>query len=235
MGADRWERPLIGGRDNGGRDPLTEAVRERLAAERTRLGADGIGAPGGPGRRTALLVVDLVRAFTEPDSPLGSDLNLVVRRSAELVAAARPAGAPIFFSVPVAEAGGWSRKIPANDLLVPGTRAVELDPRLGAMAADAVFTKTYPSCFFGTDLVTRLIHQDVDTLMIAGASTSGCVRATAVDACSYGLRTIVVADAVGDRSAISHEVSLSDLALKYADVIDSAAAKVRLAPGAVPA
>jgi nicotinamidase-related amidase len=226
---------LIGGRDNGGGDPLTEAVRERLAAERARLAADGIGAPSGPGRRSALLVVDLVRAFTEPDSPLGSDLDLVVRRSSELVAAARPAGALVFFSVPVAEAGGWSRKIPANDLLVPGTRAVELDPRLGACADDTVFTKTYPSCFFGTDLVTRLVHRGVDTLLIAGASTSGCVRATAVDACSYGLRTIVVADAVGDRSAISHEVSLSDLALKYADVIDSTAANAALTAGKVRA
>jgi maleamate amidohydrolase len=223
-----------GGADRDG-DRLALELRERLAAERARLAADGIGAPSGPGRRSALLVVDLVRAFTEPDSPLGSDLDLVVRRSAELVAAARPAGAPIFFSVPVAEAGGWSRKIPANDLLVPGTRAVELDPRLGACADDTVFTKTYPSCFFGTDLVTRLVHRGIDTLLIAGASTSGCVRASAVDSCSYGLRTIVVADAVGDRSAISHEVALSDLALKYADVIDSAAAPAALAAGEVPA
>jgi len=226
---------LIGGGNRDGEDRLAAELRERLAAERARLAADGIGAPSGPGRRSALLVVDLVRAFTEPDSPLGSDLDLVVRRSAELVAAARPAGAPTFFSVPVAEGGGWNRKIPANDLLVPGTRAVELDPRLGPMTTDTVFTKTYPSCFFGTDLVTRLLHLGVDTLLIVGASTSGCVRATAVDACSYGLRTIVVADAVGDRSAISHEVSLSDLALKYADVIDSTAAKAALAPGAVPA
>jgi maleamate amidohydrolase len=226
---------LIGGGHRDGEDRFAAELRERLAAERARLAADGIGATSGPGRRSALLVVDLVRAFTEPDSPLGSDLDLVVRRSAELVAAARPAGAPIFFSVPIAEAGGWSRKIPANDLLVPGTQAVELDPRLGSCVDDTVFTKTYPSCFFGTDLVTRLVHRGIDTLLIVGASTSGCVRATAVDACSYGLRTIVVADAVGDRSSISHEVALSDLALKYADVVDSAAAKTALAAGAVPA
>jgi nicotinamidase-related amidase len=225
---------MIGSGDQGG-DPLADQVRERLAAERARLACDGMGAPTGPGRRSALLVVDLVRAFTEPDSPLGSDLDLVVRRSAELVAAARPAGAPVFFSVPVAEAGGWSRKIPANDLLVPGTRPVELDPRLGVGRDDTVFTKTYPSCFFGTDLVTRLLHRGVDTLLIAGASTSGCVRATAVDSCSYGLRTIVVADAVGDRSAISHEVALSDLALKYADVVDAEAAGAALAASEVAA
>ena len=226
---------MIGGGDHGGGDPLADQVRERLAAERSRLAADGMGAPSGPGRRAALLVVDLVRAFTEPDSPLGSDLDLVVARAAELVAASRPAGAPVFFSVPVAEAGGWSRKIPANDLLVPGTRAVELDRRLGVCVNDTVFTKTYPSCFFGTDLVTRLVHRGVDTLLIAGASTSGCVRATAVDSCSYGLRTIVVADAVGDRSAISHEVSLSDLALKYADVIDTEAAGAALGASEVAA
>jgi nicotinamidase-related amidase len=216
-------------------DPLAAAVRERLESERDRLAADGIGARSGPGRRSALLVVDLVRAFTEPDAPLGSDLDRVVERSAALIAAARVAGAPVFFSIPVAEAGGWSRKIPANDLLVPGSPAVELDPRLGVTVADTVLAKTYPSCFFGTDLSTRLVHLGVDTLLIVGASTSGCVRATAVDACSHGLRTIVVADAVGDRSAISHEVSLSDLALKYADVVDSEEAAAALAGGEVPA
>lgn len=204
---------------NGAGDPLASAVRERLACERERLAADGMGRRSGPGRRAGLLVVDLVRAFTEPVSPLGSDLDAVVRRCAELADAGRAAGTPVFFSVPVAEAGGWSRKIPANDLLVPGTPAVELDRRLGVTAGDTVFNKTYPSCFFGTDLGTRLVHLGVDTLVIAGASTSGCVRATAVDSCSHGLRTIVVGDAVGDRSPLSHEVSLSDLALKYADVV----------------
>jgi maleamate amidohydrolase len=216
-------------------DPLAAAVRERLTAERARLAADGMGAPAGPGRRPALLVVDLVRAFTEPDSPLGSDLDRTVARSAELVDAARRSGTPAFFSVPVAEAGGWSRKIPANDLLVPGTSAVELDPRLGACVGDSVFTKTYPSCFFGTDLITRLVHRGIDTLLICGASTSGCVRATAVDACSHGLRTIVVADAVGDRSRLSHEVALSDLALKYADVVGSEAALAALASSEIAA
>lgn len=216
---------------NGGGDALAAAVREHLAAERERLAADGIGTRVGPGRRAALLVVDLVRAFTEPDSPLGSDLDAVVTRCAELVDAARAAGVPVFFSVPLAEAGGWSRKIPANDLLVPGTPAVELDPRLGASAADTVFTKSYPSCFFGTDFATRLTHLGVDTLVIAGASTSGCVRATGVDSCSSGLRTIVVGDAVGDRSPLSHEVALSDLALKYADVVTVEEAVGALAVG----
>ncbi len=219
---------MIGHSDPDGGDALATAVREHLAA-------DGMGTPGGPGRCPALLVVDLVRAFTEPDSPLGSDLEAVVGHSAGLVAAARAAAVPIFFSVPIAESGGWSRKIPANDLLLPGTRAIELDPRLGATNADTVFAKTYPSCFFGTDLVTRLIHRGVDTLLIAGASTSGCVRATAVDSCSHGLRTIVVAAAVGDRSPISHEVALSDLALKYADVVDLDAARAVLAGAAVAA
>jgi nicotinamidase-related amidase len=232
---------VIGGSGRGGAtpdgdgDPLAATVRQRLAAERARLAADGIGARIGPGRCLALLVVDLVRAFTEPESPLGSDLDRVVARSAELIAAARPAGVPIFFSVPVAEAGGWSRKIPANDLLVPGTAAVELDPRLDSCAADTVFSKTYPSCFFGTDLVTRLIHCGIDTLLICGASTSGCIRATAVDACSHGLRTIVVEDAVGDRSALSHEVALSDLALKYADVVGTEEALAALAASEVAA
>jgi len=209
---------------NGGGDALAAAVREHLAAERERLAADGIGTRSGPGRRAALLVVDLVRAFTEPDSPLGSDLDAVVTRSAELVEAARAAGAPVFFSVPLAEAGGWSRKIPANDLLVPGTPAVELDPRLHHLPGDSILVKKYASCFFGTDLLSRLVSNGCDTLLIAGCTTSGCVRGTAVDAVQNGFRPVVVAEAVGDRSEAAHKQSLFDLQAKYCDVVELAEA-----------
>jgi maleamate amidohydrolase len=216
-------------------DPLAAAVRERLACERARLAEQGLGSRSGPGRCPALLVIDLVRGFTDPRSPLGADLGATVAASARLVRAARDAGTPTIFSVPLAEEGGWSRKIPANDALRPGSRWVELDPRLGVGANDVVLPKTYPSCFFGTDLTTRLLSRGVDTLVIAGASTSGCVRATAVDACSLGLRTIIAGDAVGDRSALSHEVALFDLDLKYADVVGTEEAVATLAAGAAAA
>lgn len=211
---------------------LEAAVDAHLAALGARLRERGMGGRAGFGERPALLVVDLVRGFTDPASPLGGELDAEVEVAARLLAAARAAGAPTVLSVPLEEAGGWTRKLPANAILRPGSEWVEPDPRLGATAADQVLTKTYPSCFFGTDLVTRLLARGVDTLLIAGASTSGCVRATAVDACSLGLRAIVIADAVADRSPLSHRLALFDLDLKYADVVDSAAALAALArPG----
>jgi maleamate amidohydrolase len=208
---------------------LETAVAERLAALRAELRERGLGGRVGFGERPALLVVDLVRGFTDPSSPLGSDLDAAVAASAELVRAARAAGAPVIVATPLAEQGVWSAKIPANDLLAPGSEWVEPDPRLGVEPGDRLLSKTYASCFFGTDLTTRLLSRGVDTLLICGCSTSGCVRASAVDACSSGLRTIVVAEAVGDRAPLSHRIALFDLDLKYADVVGLADALQALA------
>jgi nicotinamidase-related amidase len=95
----------------------------------------------------------------------------------------------------------------------------EVDPRLDFRKTDTLLLKKYASCFFGTDLVPRLLAHRVDTLVITGCTTSGCVRATAVDACQNGFRPMVVREAVGDRSAAAHAQSLFDLDAKYADVI----------------
>lgn len=211
---------------------LLAEVDAHLEALGARLRERGMGGRAGFGARPALLVVDLVRGFTDPASPLGAALDAEVEVAARLLAAARAAGAPTVLSVPLEEDGGWARKMPANDVLRPGSEWVELDPRLGLAEGDQVLTKTYPSCFFGTDLVTRLLSRGVDTLLIAGASTGGCVRATAVDACSLGLRTVVVADAVADRSPLSHRLALFDLDLKYADVVSAAEALAALAAAA---
>ena len=101
-----------------------------------------------------------------------------------------------------------------------GNRVVEVDERLGRRPGeDAVPAKKYASCFFGTDLAARLVSRRVDTLLITGCTTSGCVRATAVDACSYGFHTIVVEEAVGDRAAPVHHGSLFDIDAKYGDVV----------------
>ena len=100
-----------------------------------------------------------------------------------------------------------------------GTPAVEVDQRLDMRPTDSLLVKKYASCFFGTDLVPRLMNQRVDTLIITGCTTSGCVRATAVDAVQSGFRPMVVREAVGDRSAAAHEQSLFDLNAKYADVV----------------
>ncbi len=95
----------------------------------------------------------------------------------------------------------------------------EVDPRLDMRSTDSLLVKKYASCFFGTDLVSRLVSRRIDTLIITGCTTSGCVRATAVDALQTGLRPMVVRDAVGDRSVAAHEQSLFDLNAKYADVV----------------
>lgn len=106
--------------------------------------------------------------------------------------------------------------------LKAGSEAVKIDPRLDMRPSDSLLVKKYASCFFGTDLVPRLLSRQVDTLIITGCTTSGCVRATAVDAVQTGLRPMVVREAVGDRSAAAHDQSLFDLDAKYADVVSLA-------------
>jgi maleamate amidohydrolase len=209
-----------------GDDPDTQlaaAVGRHLEDVRARLQMRGLGARIGMGRTPAVLVVDLIRAFTDPFSPLGCDLDAEVAAARRLVDGARETGVPVILAAtehrqtnPGSDV--WTHKIPANALLRPGSSRVELDDRLGPPGEGEVMVKTHASCFHGTDLDERIAGLGADTLVLAGTTTSGCIRATAVDACARGLRTIVVAEAVGDRSALSHVVSLFDLDLKYADV-----------------
>jgi nicotinamidase-related amidase len=117
------------------------------------------------------------------------------------------------------DAGLWAKKIAGTMTLRAGTPEVEIDPRLGRRADEAIIVKKYGSVFFGTDLLTRLNTQRVDTLILTGCTTSGCVRATAVDAVQHGFRPMVVREAVGDRSQPAHEQSLFDLHSRYADVV----------------
>jgi nicotinamidase-related amidase len=117
------------------------------------------------------------------------------------------------------DAGVWALKQKGVTSLKAGTPAVELDSRMGFKPGDSLLVKKYASCFFGTDLVPRLMTRGVDTLIITGCTTSGCVRATAVDAVQTGLRPMVVREAVGDRSEAAHAQSLFDLNAKYADVV----------------
>jgi nicotinamidase-related amidase len=205
---------------------MDDLVDEHLRAMRARLDAGGMAGRVGFGSRPALLVVDLVRGFTDPSSPLGHEMSAVIETTRALIDACT---GPVLYSVPVAEAGLWSRKIPSNDMLVPGSEWTAIDPRVAPRDGDLVFQKSYPSCFFGTDLVSRLVARSVDTLVLAGCSTSGCIRATAVDACSLGLHTIVVGDAVADRAPLSHKVALFDIDAKYGDVVSAAEAVARLA------
>jgi maleamate amidohydrolase len=188
----------------------------------------------GWGRRPALVVVDLVRAYTEPDGPFAlPEPGPAVAATAELVGAARAGGHPVFWTVVryspgLADAGLFVRKVPALAAFAEdapggwGELALKPDP------AEPVVVKQYASAFFGTSLAATLHAGGVDTVVVAGVSTSGCVRATATDALNHGLRAQVVRQACADRSPRLHEGNLADLDAKYADVVDLAEALAHL-------
>ena len=201
----------------------------------------GFAARVGFGARPALLVIDIIRAFTDLRSPLASNLDDQVAAIQTLLKSARSRDVPVIFSTvaydaDLQEAGIWIRKIPSNSWLVEGSEWVELDGRLDRQPREMLLVKKYASCFFGTDLAARLVTRQVDTLLIAGCTTSGCVRATAVDACSLGLHTIVVQQAVGDRAELPHIANLFDIDAKYGDVVDlqDAVEYLERLPGRVP-
>jgi nicotinamidase-related amidase len=125
----------------------------------------------------------------------------------------------VYDNADLKDAGIWKVKMKGTEDLRAGTKAIEVDQRLDRHTADTLLVKKYASCFYGTDLVARLTNQRIDTLILTGCTTSGCVRATAVDACQNGYRAMVVREAVGDRSAAAHQQSLFDLNAKYADVV----------------
>jgi nicotinamidase-related amidase len=156
---------------------------------------------------------------------LGANLDAQIEATKPLLAAAHGLGIPVFFSTvryddaDLRDAGIWSLKQKGTVTLRADTDGHELDPRLEFRSSDSLILKKYASCFFGTDLVSRLISRGVDTLIITGCTTSGCVRASAVDALQNGFRPMVVKEAVGDRAVAAHEQSLFDLQAKYADVV----------------
>ena len=194
--------------------------------EKDFLKAKGFGTTMGFGRRPALLVIDLLYAFTDPASDLGSDLAAVIDHTNMILDSAHAAQHPVIFTIVVYEdgnlrdAGLWALKQRGCKDLRPGSRAIEIDERLHRAHTDIVLLKKGASCFFGTNLVPLLLSEGVDSVVLTGCSTSGCVRATAVDACQYGFRPMIVRQAVGDRSQSAHEQSLFDLHSRYGDVVD---------------
>ena len=185
----------------------------------------GFGKTIGFGQSPAVIVIDLIGAFTDPDMPLGAPLEDVIEETSKILQAARTRNLPIFYTSvayedrDLSDAGIWASKMQGLMTLRSGTPEVEVDSRLGRKPTEAVIFKKYASAFFGTDLSTRLTTLRVDTLIITGCTTSGCVRATAVDALQNGFRPMVVREAVGDRSKAAHDQSLFDLQAKYADVM----------------
>lgn len=188
----------------------------------------GIGGRVGLGGRPALIVVDMSTAFTEPDAPLACDLDDVVADIARLLEAARARdGLPILFTTVAygererVSARALLRKMSAALVVEPGSRWTEIDPRLAPREQEPVITKVFPSAFFGTTLASYLTAEGCDSLIVTGASTSGCVRATVVDAVSHGLRVVVPRGCVGDRLPSAHEASLVDIDMKYGDVLST--------------
>ena len=188
----------------------------------------------GLGERPALVVVDLSLGFTDPESPLACDLDDVVAAVARLLDAARRAGLPVVYTTVAYDAEGRRRtavfieKVPALLTLEAGSRWVEIDPRIAPRPGEPVLTKLHASAFFETELAEILAAAGCDTVIVTGASTSGCVRATAVDALQHGYRTVVPREAVGDRNAAAHEANLYDIDAKYGDVVPLAVALARL-------
>ncbi len=185
----------------------------------------GLGESVGFGQRPAIVVVDFIKSFTDPASPLGSNLDAEVEATARLLALARRKRAPVVFTTVAydpnfREAGVFITKLPALKLLVKGSEAVEVDPRLGMLPDEHLLVKSYASAFFGTSLSSLLVSQGIDTVIVTGCTTSGCVRATAVDSMQHGFRTIVPRQCVGDRAEMPHEANLFDINAKYGDVVD---------------
>jgi maleamate amidohydrolase len=187
--------------------------------------ARGFGIKIGFGERPALIVIDMINGFTDATMPLGAPLESQLAAQKPLIDIAHERNIPVIFSTVIyndhdlKDAGLWAIKMKGTLTLKAGTPAVEVDERLDMRPTDSLLVKKYASCFFGTDLASRLMNLRADTLIITGCTTSGCVRATAVDAVQNGFRPMVVKEAVGDRSAAAHEQSLFDLNAKYADVV----------------
>lgn len=203
---------------------------EGRARDEEFFAARGFGLTIGYGNFPAILSIDFINAFTDPAQPLGSDLSTEVHAARQVLDAARDRGIPIIHTAVsyddpgFADAGVWALKQAGVVTLRAGTPLVDCDTRIGVRPGENILLKKYASAFFGTDLVPRLVSNRIDTVIIVGCTTSGCVRATAVDAVQNGFRPIVVAEAVGDRSSAAHNQALFDLQQKYADVVTLASA-----------
>ena len=178
----------------------------------------------GFGERAALVVIDFCQAYLDEHSPLYAGVEDARASCVRLLAAARQAHLPVLhtrveFQPGGADGGVFFRKVGALECFVRGNPLGDYGEGLTPAEGEVVVVKQYASGFFGTSLASTLTSLGVDTLIIAGVSTSGCVRATALDACQHGFVPIVVRDACGDRDQRVHEANLFDLDAKYADVV----------------
>lgn len=208
-------------------DELDRATGDHYEETRKLYEERGLGRRQGGGKRPALIVVDLNRGFTDPASPLHCDTDEAVAATARLLAAARQAHCPIAFTTIEYDESGrrvakaFIDKVPSLLTLAPGTPWPRIDERIAPEPGEPVLLKLFASAFFGTPLAPMLTAAGCDTVIVTGASTSGCVRATAVDGMQYGYRVVVPREAVADRATRPHEAALFDIDAKYGDVLST--------------
>jgi maleamate amidohydrolase len=192
------------------------------------LGADyaahGFGGRLGFGARPAVVAVDIALAYLDESSPLYAGVEDAVASAARVIDAARTAGVPVLhtrvrYQPGGADGGVFRRKVPSLWVFDEGCPLGEPHPSVAPRDGEIVVTKQYASGFFGTSLASSLRALGIDTAVVVGLTTSGCVRATALDAMQHGFVPVVVRDAVGDRDPRPHEANLLDLQAKYADVV----------------
>jgi maleamate amidohydrolase len=201
-----------------------------------------LGEPVTLGSRPAVLVVDFSCGFTDPACVLGSELTAEVEATKRVLDVARARGVPVVYTTIGFEPGLkdgalWLQKVPALGDLQLGGRWVEIDPRLEPRESETSVLKKGASAFFGTNLAAILISQGIDSVILCGATTSGCIRATAIDLLQYGFPTLVPRECVGDRAQAPHDANLFDIQAKYADVVsvEEALDYVESVPGKVGA
>ena len=186
----------------------------------------GFSSRSGYGTRPALLIVDFINGFTDPGTGLGGDYGAELAVTAMLLDEFRARSLPVCFTTVAYEphlrdGGQFVAKVPALSILVKGSEWVKVDERISPRPSEQVVLKKYASAFFDTRLEIELQGLGVDTVVIVGCTTSGCIRASAIDSMQNGFRTVVVRDAVGDRAQTPHEVNLFDIDAKYGDVVSS--------------
>lgn len=194
----------------------------------TAYPVEGFGESSGLGVRPAILVVDFIYGFTNPATQLGADFGSEIAATRRLLDVARDLRMPRYFTTiqydPSLRTGAhFVRKVPALAIQTEGSGNIDVDDRLGRDPdKEPLIVKHFASAFFGTALASYLSFERVDTVIVTGCTTSGCVRATAVDALQHGYRVIVPEECVGDRSPEAHTANLRDIQTKYGDVVSLA-------------
>jgi nicotinamidase-related amidase len=177
----------------------------------------------GLGKRPALVLVDVIKGFTDPACPLGSEADSVVDACKTLLEVFRKKRWPVFFTTVVyhdeSQARVFRQRVPALNVLEPGSEWIKVDPRIAPVNGETVIEKQWASGFFNTDLAQQLEAAGADSIVMGGLTTSGCVRATAVDGLQNDYRVVIAREATGDRNSAAHESNLFDLQAKYVDVL----------------